>query len=406
MNVEGGIFLNRGDERIRLCHGNIIIDDVILTDANLDVFNGKILSIDKSGSNCKKNTCLEIDLNGYYIVPGFIDIHCHGGNGYDFMDGTQEAFNEISKFYAQEGTTSIIATSMSADFCEISKFIKAYIDAKNKIFDGAEILGLHLEGPYLSKEMSGAQDREYLKDKIDYNLTAVLNLSKDILRMSLAPELPEAKKLVIDLRRRNIIASIGHTAADYDMFNRAVSWGCSHVTHLYSGMRGVFYKDGFRRAGVVEAALLDDSITVELIADGKHLPSAIVELVYKIKGSSRIAIVSDAMRATGTCLSRSILGSIEKGKEVIIEDGVAKSLNRESLAGSITPLSKMVKYLYDNTSIPLIDIVRMVTATPADIMGLNDRGRIRKGLKADITILDKNMNVSMVIVGGRIVKNI
>lgn len=397
--------MNSGNKSIRLCHCNIIIDDDILTDANLEISNGKILSINKSGSNYPKNNCLEIDLNGYYIVPGFVDIHCHGGNGYDFMDGTQEAFDEISRFYAQEGITSVIATSMTADFCEISKFIKSYMDAKNKTFDGAEILGIHLEGPYLSKEMSGAQDRKYLKDKIDYNLISVLNLSNDILRMSLAPELPEAKKLVTELRKRNIIASIGHTAADYDIFNLAVSWGCSHVTHLYSGMKGVFYKDSFRKAGVVEAALLDDNITVELIADGKHLPSAIIELVYKIKGSRRIAIVSDAMRATGTCLHRSILGSIGKGKEVIIEDGVAKSLNGKSLAGSVTPLSKMVKFLYDNTSIPLIDIVRMVTATPADIMGLNDRGRIRKGLKADITILDKDMNVSMVIVGGRIVKN-
>ena len=153
--------MNSGNKSIRLCHCNIIIDDDILTDANLEISNGKILSINKSGSNYPKNNCLEIDLNGYYIVPGFVDIHCHGGNGYDFMDGTQEAFDEISRFYAQEGITSVIATSMTADFCEISKFIKSYMDAKNKTFDGAEIgistQKLHARGPMGLKELTSTK---------------------------------------------------------------------------------------------------------------------------------------------------------------------------------------------------------------------------------------------------------
>ncbi len=393
---------------IKLCHGNIILEEMILENAELTISDGRITSIHENSNknNSENGDYTEIDLQDHYIAPGFIDIHCHGGAGYDFMDGTPEAFHEISKFYAQEGVTSLVATSMTAESCEIYRFIKAYGEIKSKLVDGAEILGLHLEGPYLSDEMSGAQDCTYLKKIKESDYTDMLNMSKDILRMSVAPELPGAEKLIKELRQRNIVASIAHTTADFDIFNRAVSWGCSHVTHLYSGMKGIFYENGLRKAGAVEAALLNDNVTVELIADGRHLPSAIIELVYKIKGPGRISIVSDAMRATGTKRNESILGSVQKGSKVIIEGGVAKRLDKKSLAGSITPLNRMVKYLYENTSIPLLDIVKMVSATPSDIMRLNGRGRIRKCSRADITVLDKDLNVSMVIIGGKIAKNI
>lgn len=388
-----------------LRNGNVILENEIKVHQDVIIENEKIIEIsDSCTSNRSKN---DIDCTDMYISPGLIDIHCHGGNGYDFMDGTVEAFDGISKYYGQNGITTIVATSMTDDLSLIKRFISTFEGFRHipENDQGAEIIGLHLEGPYLSNEMSGAQQCDYLRSINENEYSDLIELSDKILRVSVAPELEGAYDFIRYLCSRNIVASFAHSGADSSIFKKTSSCGCKHVTHLYSGMRSVFFKDCFRQCGAVEAALMDDSVSVEIIADGRHLPYDIIEYVHKVKGADLVSLISDAMRVTGTANKSGILGSLENGSEVFIEDGVAKNLTKGCLAGSVTPICHMVKNLYYNTNIPLYDIIKMASLSPAKVMNLNDRGVIKEGYMADITIFDKKLNVVYTIKNGHMIKN-
>lgn len=343
-----------------------------------------------------------LDAGGFYASAGFIDIHVHGGGGYDFMDGTVEAFLGAARIHASHGTTAMIPTTLTCTDEELLRTFSVFKQAKSHNSQGARLLGLHLEGPYFSPAQSGAQDPAYLKKPSPESYLPILEASPDILRWSVAPELEGALELGDELKRRGILASIAHTNAIYEEVEEAHRHGYSHFTHLYCAMSSVSRRNAFRRAGAVEAAYLLDDTTVEIIADGVHLPEALLKFVYKFKGADKIALCTDSMRAAGMPDGEYLLGSLEKGQKVIVEDGVAKLPDRSAFAGSVATSDRLVRTMIKLASVPIQDAVKMMTLTPARIMNLDkEMGSLEVGKNADVVIFDEDINIKNTIIAAK-----
>jgi len=342
-----------------------------------------------------------IDAGGCFVAPGFIDIHCHGGGDADFMDGTPEAFLAAARMHGIHGTTTLFPTATSGSFEEMSGLFAAYEEALKLNLDGADFAGIHLEGPYFAMSQKGAQDPKYVRPPEPSEYRKLLALSGKIVRWSAAPELEGALDFARELRERGILAASGHTDCLCAEAIAAFEAGFTHVTHLYSAMSSVHRRGVFRHAGLVEAAYLLDDMTVEIIADGIHLPPPLLKLIYKLKGPDRIALITDAMRGAGMPEGESVIGSRKNGLPVIIEDGVAKLTDKTAFAGSVATTDRLVRNMVQLAEVPLTDAVKMATATPAAIMKLSDRGTLDAGKRADIVIFDDNITMKRVIVGGR-----
>jgi len=351
----------------------------------------------------KKSEDLKIiDVKGYYISPGFIDIHTHGGGGYDFMDGSVESILEAIKTHMRYGTTSIVPTTLTSTLEDLFLTLDNFKRAKEKN-SGPELLGVHLEGPYFSIEQRGAQDPRFIRNPKPEEYLKILEYSKDIVRWTIAPELPGALELGLELKKRGILPSIGHSNAQYEEVLKAFEYGYTHITHLYSGMSMVRRINGYRYAGVVESAYLIDEITVEVIADGKHLPKSLLQLAYKIKGSDHICLITDSMRAAGMPEGEYILGSLQSGQRVIVKDEVAWLPSKDAFAGSVATSNRLVKTMAEIAGVPLIEAIKMMTATPARVMNVFDRkGSLSPGKDADIVVFDQDINIKLVIVKGEI----
>ena len=269
---------------------------------------------------------------------------------------------------------------------------------------GAKFIGLHLEGPYFSPSQCGAQDPNYLKKPCPKEYNHFINISQDIVRWSIAPELEGAIEMGEELQRQHILPSIAHTDATYEEVEKANKAGYTHITHLYSAMSSVTRRNAFRHAGVVEAAYLIDDITVEIIADGIHLPKPLLQFVYKFKGPDKTALCTDAMRGAGMPDGESILGSLTNGQKVIIEDGVAKMPDRSAFAGSVATTDRLVRTMVQLAGIPLTDAIRMMTLTPARILHIDSsKGSLEAGKDADIIIFDNQINVINTISEGHVI---
>lgn len=392
--------------RTILKNGRVITPVRIIENASVIVENGFIKDIFVGTDYTTVEADQVIDVNGKYISPGFIDIHTHGGGGYDFMDGTVEAIIKGAKAHLAFGTTSIVPTTLTSTMDELFSTLDNFREAKDKMIKGPNLLGMHLEGPYFSMEQRGAQDPKFIKNPDRNEYLKILNYSDNIIRWSLAPELEGSMEMARELTKRGILCSIAHTNANYDEVVKGYENGFTHITHLYSAMSTVHRINAFRHAGVVESAYLIDDMTVEIIADGVHLPSSLLKLIYKIKGPDRICLVTDSMRAAGMPEGESILGSNANGLKVIVEDGVAKLLDRTSFAGSVATTDRLLRTMINMAEVPLYQAVKMLTLTPAKIIGVDKRkGSIAQGKDADIVVFDKDINISMVMVGGGILIN-
>jgi len=348
------------------------------------------------------DTYERIDLEGNYLAPGFIDIHLHGGGGFDFMDGTVEAFEQIAKTHARYGTTAIVPTTLTTTHERLIETLEAYEAVSKSTYDGARLLGIHLEGPYFAMSQKGAQDPRYIRNPDPKEYIPLIEKYASIVRWSIAPELDGALEMGSYLQSKGIVAAIAHTDAVYEDVVKAHEVGYSLMTHFYSAMSGVTRKNAFRYAGVVEAGYLIDAFDVELIADGIHLPAPLLNLIYKIKGKDRMILITDAMRAAGTDVKRSILGSMEDGLEVLIENGVAKLPDRTAFAGSVATADRLIRTMLQNTSIPLVEIVQMLTLNPARVMKVHETtGSIAIGKYADLVAFDKAIDIKRTIVQGR-----
>ena len=390
------------NQPIKIFNGNIITPDKIIDGGSILIQSNKIAAI--SNNNIEVTDCIEIDAKGKYISPGFIDIHVHGGGGYDFMDGTENAFLEIAATHAKFGTTSMLPTTLTGTKDEMLQILGVYEGANQNNVNGAQFLGMHLEGPYISMNQKGAQDPRYIRDPLPEEYEEILSQFSCIKRWSAAPELKGAIEFGRYVKSKGVLPALAHTDAVYDEVVKAFENGYTLATHLYSAMSGVTRRNAFRYAGVVESAFIIDEMDVEIIADGVHLPAPLLKLVYKIKGADRTALITDAIRPAGTDVSESILGSIDNGLKVIIEDGVAKLPDRTAFAGSIATADRLVRSMINLADVSLEDTIKMISATPARILGVLDKkGTLTAGKDADIIIFDDNINISMTMINGRIV---
>lgn len=389
----------------------------------LIIINGKVIFPDHIGENmaviCEGKTIKEIkpmsdlqiretdqviDAKKKYVSPGFIDIHTHGGGGHDFMDGTVEAFLGAAETHARFGTTAMLPTTLASGTEELLRIFPVYKEAAVKNKKGSKFLGLHLEGPYFSYNQRGAQDPKYLSNPEPYEYNRILEATDDIVRWSLAPELKGALKFGEILKSKSILPSVAHSDATYEEVEKAFQSGFTHITHLYSGMSSVTRRNAFRYAGVVEAAYLIDGMTVEIIADGVHLPKPLLQFVYRFKGPDKTVLCTDSMRGAGMPDGESILGSLEKGQKVVIEDGVAKLPDRSAFAGSVATTDRLVRNMVSMAEVPLTEAVKMMTLTPAKVIGVdNFKGSIKEGKDADLVVFDENINVSTTIIEGNVI---
>ena len=386
-----------------IINARIVGKDHISENAYLVCEGGKITEIGE-GPFTPDPDCEVLDAKGQYVSPGFIDIHTHGGGGYDFMDGTVEAFLKAAEMHASHGTTALLPTTLTSTNEELFNLFEIYKQAKEQNKKGAAFLGLHLEGPYFSYNQRGAQDPAYLRDPSPLEYMQILEASGDIVRWSLAPELNGALAFGRILKDRHILPAIAHTDAIYEEVVDAFEAGFTHITHLYSGMSTIVRKNAFRYAGVVESAYLIDDMTVEVIADGVHLPQSLLLYAYKFKGPDRIALVTDSMRGAGMPDGPSILGSLQKGQPVIVEDGVAKLPDRTAFAGSVATTDRLVRTMLRVPGVSLTDAIRMMTLTPARIIGVDrHKGSLEVGKDADMVIFDEDITIKNTIIGGRVV---
>jgi N-acetylglucosamine-6-phosphate deacetylase len=394
---------NTISNRIKIYNGKVILHNKIIENGAVLVEDGKIIGVESSEQDFPE--AIEIDAQGKYISPGFVDIHVHGGGGFDFMDGTEEAFLGVANIHAQHGTTSMLVTTTTADKEGMLQVLDTYETASLKNTKGSSFIGIHLEGPYFAMNQRGAQDPKYIRDPDPSEYMELLHHSKSIKRWSVAPERKGAIEFGRILNERGIIASMAHTEAVYEEALEAYQHGYSLLTHFYSAMSGVTRKNAKRYAGVVETGYLIDDLDVEIIADGVHLPSPLLKLIYKIKGPEHTALITDAMRAAGMPEGEYMLGHITNGLPVIVEEGVAKLPDRSSFAGSVALTDRLVRTVIQMADIPLIDAIRMMTLTPARIMKQQDSiGSLEKGKDADIVLFDEQINISNTIIKGNIIK--
>lgn len=386
--------------KIKIYNAKLISQYGIIDRGWMLVENGKILDLGKG--DLTGNFEHEISANGSYVSPGFIDMHVHGGGGYDFMDCSVEAFLNIAETHVKYGTTSLCPTTLTSEISDLLKTFDCYEEAKLLNHSGAQFLGIHLEGPYFNSNQRGAQDERFIRNPDPEEYEMIAAYSNDIIRWSAAPELPGAMKFGRFCKEKGILVALAHTDAVYDDVVEAFDNGYNLATHFYSAMSGVTRRNAYRHAGVIEACYLMDGIDVEIIADGIHLPEALLKLVYKLKGPKKTALITDAMRAAGTEVTKSILGSRHNGIAVIVEDGVAKMPDRKAFAGSIATADQLIRNMVKLAEVPLSDAVEMMTATPARILGLQaSKGNLAPGYDADFIIFDDDINIQKSFVNGQ-----
>ncbi|WP_057915035.1 N-acetylglucosamine-6-phosphate deacetylase [Peribacillus muralis] len=349
-------------------------------------------------SQCKHDEDAEvINLSSeYQVIPGAIDVHIHGAAKADAMDATSEALTTMAKTLPKEGTTSFLATTMtqSEDAIETA-LLNAGTYIKDQNDDHAEIVGIHLEGPFISPARKGAQPVDFI---IDPNVSLFkrwqLLAQNHIKLVTLAPEQPNGLELARHLKETGVVASIGHSDATYDQISEAIEAGTTHVTHLYNGMRGLHH----REPGVLGAAYLRDELFVELIADGIHCRPEMVKLAFDQITSDRMILITDSLRAKW--LEK---GTYDLGGQDVYVDETKATLPDGTLAGSILKMNDAIKNTMQYTGCSMTDIIKMTAENPAKQLRIFDKkGSIRVGKDADLVILNEDLDVEMTFCRGKL----
>ena len=371
-------------KRILIRGARAPIDNKLISNVSVLIEDGKIIEV---GSDIDAQDAEIYDAEGKFLLPAFIDLHVHGGGGFDFADGTQEAFDGVMRAHLSHGVTLLSPTLVSDSFENTLKFLSM---CKELGEDNPMFCGAHLEGPFLSPEMCGAQNLSHIIKPREEHIEALASYSDVISTITAAPEIEGVCELAKKLSELGVRMSIGHSNANIFDIEKALECGFSRVTHLYSATSRRSKIGSYVVGGIEECALTDDRFTVELIADGHHVCKESLLLTKKCKGEENIILVSDAMRAAGQDnLSESYLGKILPENRVIIEDGVAKLPDRSSFAGSIGIGDTMLAALVGRYGVPIETISYMMSASPAKVLGIK-RGEIKCGYDAELIILDEN----------------
>lgn len=383
-------------------NGTLITPENIIENCDVKIKNGTIIQI---GTNLSDDA-ETINAYGTYLCPGFIDIHTHGGGGGDFMDADDDSFDRALGFHCRNGTTSILPTSVTAPIEQIEDMLSVVRRYMKKDDPVCRIIGAHLEGPYISFKNKGAQHEKYLripaKDPYDF----ILDNSDIIKTVTISPELEGSYEMTERLTKAQITVAGGHDDGERRKILPVIEAGLKHCTHLWCAMSTVAVRNGVRDIGLCELGLIDDRLSVEIIADNHHITPEMARLIYKCKGAGKMCIVSDCLRAGGMKEDGKlyILGSKKDkyAQKFIVSGGVARLPDGSRFAGSIQPINEMLKNLVNDAKIPLKDAVRCATLTPAQIIGVDDMyGSVEVGKTADICLLDRDLNVIQTIIGGK-----
>ena len=339
-----------------------------------------------------------IDVNGGYIVPGGIDMHTHGGGGRDFIEGCEDAFREAVSAHLKHGTTSIYPTLSSSTI----PTIEAACNVCEKLMaeENSPVLGLHIEGSYINPKEAGAQNPVLIKAPVIYEYETLLSKYKCIKRWDEAPELPGSVRFIKTCNMHGVLTALTCTRATYKDVVEAHKAGMTHAAHFYNAMPVVYKEHEFKVPGTVESVYAMQDMTVEVIADGLHVPPVMLKVVHKIKGVERTALITDSLAYAAS------EGDVSAEPRVIMEDGVCKLADRSALAGSIATMDTLIRTCIQKANIPMEDTFRMASETPAKIMGVFDRkGSIEEGKDADIIVFDKDINLTYVMQMGNEVVN-
>ena len=371
-----------------LTNGRIITDGKCLNGYDIVTDSGKIIAVEPHGDPQGE----VIDLNGRYISAGFIDIHCHGGGGAEFIDAEPEAFQTAAAVHAAHGTRVLFPTISATDFNTMVRVLECFRQVRNSC--ALEMPGVHLEEPYLALEMCGGQAPEIIRPINAEEYGYILENYGDLIaRWSYAPEKDSDNAFAEALKAKGIVSASAHSSAEYGDICRALSAGNRLVTHLYSCTSTVTRHRGFRRLGIIESAFLLDELYVETIADGRHLPPELLKMIVKIKGANRICMITDALRPGGAGPEQEGVAYTDCPVPFVIEDGVAKLLDRSAFAGSIATTDILLKTAV-GAGISLCDAVKMLTEAPASVMGLSAKGRIAPGFDAQFTVFDDTLQIA------------
>ena len=372
--------------------GILLTPDQSLVDHSLIIDGDKILDI-LSGSSVPLVVDEVIDVNGLFVVPGFIDIHVHGAVGFDTMDSTSEAILTMGDYFARHGVTAFLPTTVTASGKDTQA---AIINVANTPVSskGARHLGIHLEGPYVSHEFRGAQPPQHLRaaDPAEYHMWLE---SSQVRLITVAPEVEGVPELISAGRKTGIEFALGHTSASYEQVLAAVDRGLRQATHTFNGMAGLNH----RAPGALGAVLSDDRIWAQIIVDGVHVHPAVVKLLIKAKGIDHTIIVTDAIRASGMADGDYALGD----QMVHVKGGIART-DAGGLAGSTLTMDQALRNVMEYANLSLLEALPMLTRVPAAAIGVEDRkGFLRPGFDADIVVLDQSYGVRLTIVGGNVV---
>ena len=387
---------------MELLKGNVVTPFEVIPGGGVVISDGRIVEI-LPGNGAPRSAAVT-DAGDGYVMPGLVDIHNHGGMGLDYMDATEEAFQGISRHLAAHGVTTALAATAAASVDAILACLQSYRRWLARPAQGCRLVGIHLEGPFLSHANRGAQPEASLRVPRD-GYGFILEHA-DVIRMAtVSPELEGMPEMIRDLRTSGIVVSGGHDDAIDAEIMRAIDAGMTHTTHIYCAMSTLPKRGAVRYAGLCEVAMTDDRLTTEMIADDHHVPPILARMIYRCKGPDRLCLVSDCIRAGGMPpdSSRPItLGKPgEGGQPVVIVDGIAMLPDRSRYAGSIQSLDRMIFNVVRNAGFPIHDAVRMASLTPAAVIGLQKEiGSIEPGKRADICIMDSAFRVLRTISGG------
>lgn len=380
----------------QIINGRVLTPQGWLEGGSVIIDGNKILAV--SNSDLHIVDAEIIDAKGCYVVPGGVEMHVHGGGGRDFMEGSEEAFRVAIKAHMKHGTTSIFPTLSSSTV----PMIEAACETCEKLMaeENSPVLGLHLEGPYFNPKQAGAQIPEWIKAPVPEEYEPLLDKYSCIKRWDEAPELPGSVEFIQCCRKHGVVASIGHTRATYEDVVAGHKAGMMHATHFYNAMPVVYKEHEFKVPGTVESVYALPDMTIELIADGIHVPPVMLKVAYKIKGVEKTALITDSLAYAAS------EGNVLAEARVIMEDGVCKLADRSVLAGSIATMDVLIRTCIKKADIPMIDVFRMASETPAKIMGVFDRkGSIEEGKDADIIVFDNDINLTYVMQMGKEITN-
>ena len=380
-------------KKILLKNGRIVLKNK-LVNGSISIFDGKIEKIFESNFDLDEKDFDEIiDLNQKYLGPAFVDVHTHGADGADAMDVSEEALRKISKYLAKEGTANFLATTLTSTKEILKNVLGIVAKLQDKDIDGANIFGVHMEGPYFSVEYKGAQNEKYMKPAGIKELDEYLSVKEGLVKLfSISPHNQENLEAIKYLSDRGVIASVGHSAAKYEDVIKAVNYGLTHATHTYNAMKGFTH----REPGVVGAVFNSDEIMAEIIFDKFHVHPEAVRTLIKIKGVDKVVCVTDSMSATGLPEGKYKLGELD----VNVKDGQARLAMNDALAGSVLRMDGAFRNLIE-LGYSITDVFKMTSTNAAKEFKLNS-GEIKVGKDADIVIMDKDYHVCMTFVKGKV----